>query len=195
MLASVLVLAAETVTEVGNTAAEGLATVAAEETKNPILPVVSEMLWAAIFFILLWALMKFVLLPRIVKVMDARTDKVRDDLAAAEAAEAERVAKLEQYEAGLTGARAEAVAILEAARAEGDAERRTQIAGAEADVAAVKAEAAAEVADAKARARAELTSSITDIAVGAAEAVVQGQVDRAAQARVVADYVNASGRN
>ena len=56
----------------------------------------------------------------------------------------------------------------------------------------MKAEAAAEVAEAKARARAELTGSITDIAVGAAEAVVQGQVDRAAQAQVVADYVNSS---
>jgi F-type H+-transporting ATPase subunit b len=163
--------------------------------KNPILPTVNEMFWAAIFFIALWALMKFVLLPRITKVMDGRTDKVRDDLAAAEAAETERVAKLEQYEAGLAGARVEAVAILEASRAEGDAERRTQIAAAEAEVAAARAEAAAEIADAKARARSELTGSITDIAVGAAEAVIQKPLDRAAQGRIVEDYVNSSGQN
>lgn len=187
MLASFLVLASAETTE--------LLDQAAEEVKNPILPTVNEMFWAAVFFILLWILMKYVLLPRIVGAMDGRADKVRGDLAAAEAAEAERVAKLEQYEAGLAGARAEAIAIIEAARAEGDAERRTQISAAEADVAAMKAEAAAEVAEAKARARAELTGSITDIAVGAASAVVGKQIDRAAQTRIVEEHVNSSGRN
>ena len=193
MLASILVLASEAVTT-----ADNLLDQAAGEVKpvnNPILPTVNEMFWAAVFFIALWALMKFVLLPRITKVMDGRTDKVRDDLAAAEAAETERVAKLEQYEAGLAGARAEAVAILEASRAEGDAERRTQMTAAEAEVAAARSEAASEIAEAKARARTELTSSITDIAVGAAEAVVQKPLDRAAQSRIVEDYVNASGQN
>lgn len=192
MLASILVLAAEAST----TAAEfGQAAVDAEAVKNPILPTINEMFWAAIFFIALWTLMKFVLLPRITKVMDGRTDKIRDDLAAAEAAETERAAKLEQYEAGLAGARAEAVSILEASRAEGDAERRTQITAAEAEVAAARAEAAAEIADAKSRARSELTGSITDIAVGAAEAVIQKPLDRAAQSRIVEDYVNSSGKN
>ena len=193
MLASILVLANQAVNEADNLL--GQAAGDAKTVKNPILPTVNEMFWAAIFFIALWALMKFVLLPRITKVMDGRTDKVRDDLAAAEAAETERVAKLEQYEAGLAGARSEAVAILEASRAEGDAERRTQITAAEAEVAAARAEAAAEIADAKARARTELTGSITDIAVGAAEAVVQKPLDRAAQSRIVEDYVNASGQN
>jgi F0F1-type ATP synthase membrane subunit b/b' len=95
VLASILVLAAEAST----TAAELLDQAAgdAEAVKNPILPTINEMFWAAIFFIALWTLMKFVLLPRITKVMDGRTDKIRDDLAAAEAAETERVAKLEQY--------------------------------------------------------------------------------------------------
>ena len=195
MLASILVLAAETVSQVETTAAEGMASVAAEETKNPILPVVNEMFWALVFFIALWALMKFVLLPRIVKVMDGRAERVRNDLAAAEAAEAERVTKLEQYEAGLAGARTEAIAIIEAARAEGDAERRARISAAEAEVAAMKAEAAEDVAAAKARARAELTGSLTDIAVGAASAVVGKPIDRSSQTAVVEDYVNNAGRN
>jgi F0F1-type ATP synthase membrane subunit b/b' len=149
VLASILVLAAEAST----TAVELLDQAAgdAKAVKNPILPTVNEMLWAAIFFIALWAMMKFVLLPRITKVMDGRTEKVRDDLAAAEAAEAE--------------------------------------------VAAARAAAAAEIADAKARARSELSGSITDIAVGAAEAVVQKPLDRAAQSRIVEDYVNSSGQN
>ena len=55
------------------------------------------------------------------------------------------------------------------------------------------ADVAAAVVAAKARARTELTASITDIAVGAAEAVVQKPIDRAAQTALVEDYVNRSG--
>jgi F-type H+-transporting ATPase subunit b len=193
VLASILVLATEAVTT-----ADNLLNQQAEEVKavkNPILPTVNEMFWAAIFFIALWALMKFVLLPRITSVMDARAEKIRADQAAAEAAEVARVAKLEQYESGLAGARSEAVALLEAARSEGDSVRREQIAGAEADAAAVKAVAAAEVASAKDLARRELAGSITDIAVGAAEAVVQKSIDRSAQTQLVEDYINGAGRN
>jgi F-type H+-transporting ATPase subunit b len=193
VLASILVLASEAVTT-----ADNLLNQQAEEVKavkNPILPTVNEMFWAAIFFIALWALMKFVLLPRITSAMDARAEKIRADQAAAEAAEVERTAKLEQYEAGLAGARSEAIAVLEAARSEGDAVRREQIAAAEAEVASVKASAAAEVAEAKDRARRELAGSITDIAVGAAEAVVQKSIDRSAQTQLVEDYINGAGRN
>lgn len=192
MLASILVLASSNAAE----SIDALMTQdTAKEVKNPILPTLNEMFWAAVFFLVLWALMKYVLLPRIVKVMDGRAERVRSDHAAAEAAEDDRIVKLEQYEAGLAGARAEAVAIIEAARSEADAQRRTEIAAAEADVAAIKADAAADVADAKARARAELTGSITDLAVDAASAVVGRPVDRSAQASVVEDYVNSAGRN
>ena len=193
MLASILVLAQEAVTT-----ADNLLNQQAEEVKavkNPILPTVNEMFWAAIFYIALWILMKYVLLPRITSVMDARTEKIRADQAAAEAAETERTTKLEQYEAALAGARSEAVGVLEAARSEGDAVRREQIAAAEADVAATKAAAAADVAAAKDRARQELSGSITDIAVGAAEAVVQKTIDRSAQTQLVEDYLNGAGRN
>lgn len=184
MLALITVLAETAATDVAE---------ATEEVKNPILPTLNEMFWALVFFLLLWALMKYVLLPPIMKVFQARADRIRDDLAAAEAAETDRITKLEQYEAELAGARAEAVALIEQARSEGDAERRTQIGAAEAEVAAQKAAAAAEIAEAKAAARAELTGSIADIAVGAAEAVVQKPIDRSAQTQLVEDYVNRAG--
>lgn len=185
MLALVRVLAETAATDVQR-ATESAA-------KNPILPTINEMFWAAVVFMLLWALMKFVLLPPITKVMAARAEAIRNDLQAAEAAEAQRVTRLADYEAGLAGARSEAVSIIEQARGEGDAERRVQIAAADAEVAALRSEAAAEIAAAKERARTELTASITDIAVGAAEAVVQKPIDRAAQTALVEDYVSRSG--
>ena len=166
---------------------------AVAETKNPILPEISEMLWAGVFFLVLWALMKFVLLPPVMKVMNDRDDKVREDHQAAEHAEMQRVTKLEVYESEMMGARAESVAIIEAGRAEGEAQRREAVTAAESEVAAQRAAAAEEIAAAKERARGELTGSIADIAVGAAEAVVQKPIDRAAQVQVVEDYVNRTG--
>jgi len=166
---------------------------AVAETKNPILPVASEFLWAAVFFLLLWTLMKFVLLPPVLKVMNARDDKVREDHQAAGHAETERVSKLEQYESGMAGARSEAIRLIEEGRAQGEAQRREAVTAAEAEVAVQRAAATEEIAAAKTQARTELTSSIADLAVGAAEAVVQKPLDRAAQVQVVEDYVNRAG--
>jgi F0F1-type ATP synthase membrane subunit b/b' len=45
-----------------------------------------------VFFLLLWALMKFVLLPPVLRTMNARDDKVREDQQAAEAADEEQIA-------------------------------------------------------------------------------------------------------
>ena len=188
MLALVNVFAEAATTDLNQAVAEATA-------KNPILPVVNEMFWTLVFFAILWALMKFVLLPPVMRTFKERADKVRDDQQAAEAADTARVDRLEQYEAGLAGARSEAVKLIEQARAEGDAERRVQVGAAEADVASLRTEAAAEIAGAKDRARGELTSSITDIAVGAAEAVVQKSIDRSAQVSVVEDYVAQAGKN
>lgn len=191
MLALVRVLAETAGADVTNSVTEAVQ----ETAKNPILPVMNEMFWSLVFFAILWALMKFVLLPPVMRTFKARADAVRGDQQAAEAAEATRVDRLEKYEAGLHDARTEAVKLIEHARSEGDAERRIRIGAAEADVATIRADAAAEITGAKERARVELTGSITDIAVGAAEAVVQKPIDRDAQVRVVEDYVARAGQN
>jgi F-type H+-transporting ATPase subunit b len=191
VLALVRVLAEAATTDVNNAVSDAVQ----ETAKNPILPVMNEMFWSLVFFGILWALMKFVLLPPVMRTFKERADKVREDQEAADTAETTRVDRLATYEAGLAGARTEAVKLIEQARSEGDAERRTQIGAAEADVASIRADAAAEITGAKERARTELTGSITDIAVGAAEAVVQKPIDRDAQVRVVEDYVARAGQN
>lgn len=164
-----------------------------QEPKNPILPTSSEIVWGAITFFILWALMKYVLLPPIMKGIEARAEKIRTDEARAEAAQAEADRLLEEYEASLVTTKAEAVRITEDARAKAEADRREKVAVAEAEAAEIRSRAAHEVADAKAAAKAELTSSITSIAVGAAETVVGRPLDAGAQAQLIEDYVNRSG--
>jgi F-type H+-transporting ATPase subunit b len=141
-------------------------------------------------FVLLWILMKFVLLPPMLKLFEERAAKQRDDLAAAAQATQETVDAETEYEAGLSGARAEALAKVEAARAEAEAYRQEKLAAAEADATATRAASAAAVAEARTAALAELQGSLADIAVGAAEAVTERPIDRDAQVQVIEDYVN-----
>lgn len=161
-----------------------------EKVNNPILPTANEFFWAAVTFLLLWLLMKYVLLPPLMKVMEERTKKRVEDLDAAYRAENQMEEAQERYDAALSGARAEAVAKIEAARREAEEYRQGQMAGAEADAAAARAAGAAEAADARAAAMAELRGSLADLAVGAAEAVVERPIDRQSQLQVIEDYIN-----
>lgn len=166
---------------------------AVEEASNPILPTQNELFWGAVTFLLMWALMKYVFLPPIMKAMEARNAKLREDLDAAEHATAQAELATAEYEAGLTSARAEASRIIEDARAKADEQRKQLLAEAEAEVATMRQAAAAEVAAAKAAAMEELRDGVAGIAVGAAEAVVRKRLDAAAQMRVIEDYVNRAG--
>ena len=178
-LSTVLLLAAE----------EGVV----EEASNPILPTMNELFWGAVSFLALWALMKFVFLPPITKVMAARSDKLREDVDAAEHAQAQAELAVAEYEASLTSARAEASRIIDDARAKADDRRKEILAAAEAEVATARQAAADEVAEAKEAAMVELRESVAGIAVGAAEAVVAKRLDAAAQVQVIEDYVNRAG--
>jgi len=174
-------------------AADAAEAAAEEEIANPILPVGNELFWAAICFFALWALMKWVLLPPVLRTMEAREAKVREDLEAAEQASGARAEALADYEATLAGARVEAVRVIEDARATADGRRKTALAQAEEQVSVAKAQTAQEIAEAKSAARAELQGSIASVAIGAAEAVVQKPLDRAAEAPVIEEYVNRAG--
>ena len=163
------------------------------KTSNPILPTANELFWGGVTFALLWVLMKWVLLPPITRAMNRRSAKVRDDLDAADSTDAKADAELRNYEASLQSAKAEAVRIIEDARAGADEQRRQVVSAAETEAATVRADAAHEVAEAKDRAKAELQQSVASVAIEAAEAVVQKQLDRGAAMQTIEDYVNRAG--
>jgi F-type H+-transporting ATPase subunit b len=145
---------------------------------NPILPVLPEIIWGGACFLVLWALMKFWLLKPYTSTMQARADKVRADLEAADAASAQADAALADYEASLAGARAEASRLVDDARVQAEAHRREVLGVAE-----------GEVAEAKAAALAELRPSVTTIATQAAAAVVGRPLDPAQQQAIVEEYL------
>ncbi len=158
-------------------AEEGAEHGAEEAATNPIIPDVAEMFWTLVFFFLLLALVNYVFLPPIRKVMDERAERIRDDLAAAEADQAKAASASGELADELADVRAEAHSVIDAARAEAMAQRAELVGAAEADVAAMRAEAEAEIATARATAMAAIGPQVGDVAAQAASQALGRTVD------------------
>jgi F-type H+-transporting ATPase subunit b len=91
----------------------------AEETPNPLLPPVYDILWSGVaFLIILFFFWKFVL-PRVQKALDERSALIEGGIEKAQNAQAEAQAALDSYNRQLNEARSEAAAIREQARVDG----------------------------------------------------------------------------
>ena len=71
----------------------------------------SQLLWLAVFFVLLYVLMAKVALPRVGSILQARRDRIAADLAEAQAHKEESEAAMAAYEKALADARNRAQAI------------------------------------------------------------------------------------
>lgn len=116
----------------------------------------SQLLWLAIFFIALYALMSRVAIPRIGGILEARRQRMADDIAAAGRLKDESSAVLAAYEKSLADAHARAQAMAgethdrlnaqaEETRKRLEAELNNKIAAAERQIAATKTAAMASV--------------------------------------------------
>ncbi|QGG94599.1 F0F1 ATP synthase subunit B [Actinomarinicola tropica] len=163
------------------------------EAPNPVLPELNELIWIGIAFIVLLALgMKFAY-PAVASAMEARSEKIRSDLEAAERTRLDAEAEAEKYRASLGDAQAESARILDEARTSAESVRAERLAAAESEAAEIKAKAVADAEQIKAQALADLRSEVVALAVGAAEQVVQRNLDAAAQAELIENYINQVG--
>ena len=122
--------------------------------------------------------------------MEERTAKIEGDLDAAEAAKAEAESIKADYAAKVADAKTESARIIEEARQAADQLKADQQARLNEELAAARASAQADIDAAKGQAMAELRGEVSDIAIGAAEAVVGANLDRAAQTQLIEDYIN-----
>ena len=161
-----------------------------QEAPSPILPPANELIWGSISFVLLFlALAKFAF-PAIKKGMADRTERIRADLEGAESAKAEAERVAGEYKAQLADARAEAGRIIEEARQQADALKRDQEQRLQGELAEMRERAAADVESAKSQALADLRADVADLAIGAAEVVVQANLDRDTQRQLVDQYID-----
>lgn len=163
------------------------------ESPSPILPALDELVWGSLSFLVLLGLMWKFAFPAIKGGMNARTERIRADLDAAETAKSEAVGVLDGYKAQLADAKAESARIIEEARQAADALKKDQEARLQTELAEARARAAADIESAKAQATADLRGELATLAVGAASAVVNKNLDPAAQTQLIEDYINQVG--
>jgi len=160
-----------------------------QKAPSPILPATNELIWGAISFAVLLLLLRKFAWPGIKTGIEARTERIRSDLAGAESAKEEAERVLAEYRAQLADAKAESGRIIEEARQQADAVKRDQEARVQTEIASMRERAAADVEGAKSQALADLRGEVADLAIGAAEVIVQRNLDHDTQVQLVEQYI------
>ncbi|MEU1088102.1 F0F1 ATP synthase subunit B [Streptomyces sp. NPDC005576] len=96
-----------------------LVQLAAEETENPLIPPIPELVIGLIAFLIVFGLLAKKLLPNINKVLDERREAIEGGIEKADAAQTEAQSVLEQYKAQLAEARHEAARLRQEAQEQG----------------------------------------------------------------------------
>lgn len=163
------------------------------EAPNPILPELNEVIWGGLsFFVLLLAMIKWGF-PAVRSAMQGRTEKIRNDLQSAQATHDEAAKIKQQHEAALAETKAASARVLDEARQEAAAVKADLQVRAEADIAEMRQRANADVASARQRALADLQGEVSEVIVGAAERVVEQNLDPAAQRQLIENYITSVG--
>lgn len=163
------------------------------EAPSPILPATDELIWGILSFVVLFGLLTKFALPGIQKAMAGRTERIRSNLDDAERVKAEAATVLTQYQAQLSEARNESSRIIEEARQTADQLRRDLMARAEAEVNDLRQRTHQEIQAAQQRAVADLRAQVCELAIGAAEVVVQKSLDGDTSRALVERYIEQVG--
>ena len=160
------------------------------EAPNLIFPEVDEIIWGGAAFLILLAFMVWKGFPAVKRAMDARSDKIRADLDAADEAKAAAMRTRTEYEAQLAEAKAAAARIIDDARAQAAELSGELQARASADIAEQRARAAADIETSRLQAVDDLRGEVAAIAVGAAERVVGASLDADAHRSLIDGYID-----
>ena len=166
---------------------------APDESPNPIIPEWNEVIWGGLAFLILFVLMTKYAYPAVKKAMDDRSAKIQADIDAAENARAEAEQLRSDYDLKLAEAKAEASRIIDEARQEAEAVRQERIAAIDGEIAEKRAQADADIVVAQERAFQEMRGQVTALAVGAAERIVESNLDASAQSHLVDSFIDRVG--
>ena len=170
--------------------AEGGSVDDCQEAPNQLLPETNEIIWGSFGFLVVFFFVAKFGYPAMKKSMDARTERIRNDLDSAEQQRTEADQLLADYRAQLADAKNESARIIEEARQSADALKRDQEGRLQSELADLRSKAAADIEAAKTQAIADLRGEVAQLAVGAAEVVVGKNLDQATQVQLIEDYIN-----
>jgi F-type H+-transporting ATPase subunit b len=175
--------------------AEGNPVERCQKAPNPILPATNELVLGTVTFLLLLGVMWKFAFPMVAKAMNDRTQKIRDNLDEAERTKNDAQRVLEEYQLQLADAKNESARIIEEARQTAEQMRRDLMVRAEAEVNELRDRTRNEIAAAQQRAVADLRAQVSELAIGAAEVVVQRNLDRDTNRALVERYIEQVGSN
>jgi len=166
-----------------------------QKAPSPLKPANNEVIWGTLaFLVLLVAMWKFGV-PAVKNMEKAREDRIRNDLEGAEKARTDAESEKAEYLAQIAGAREEAGRIIEEARQSAEQVRRDLIARAEAEATEIHDRAQADITTQQERAMAELRTDVTQLSIDLAERIVEHNLDRDTQQRLVDSFINQVGSN
>ena len=157
--------------------------------KEDLYPQLSEIIVGAIAFGIVFAFMTKWVIPRLNKILEERRNKIQGDLERAEATRREADAELARYREQLANAREEANRIIEEGRRTAEQLRADLQARAEQEAQATVARATEEIRAERDRVLRELSAQVGQIAVELAGRVVEKELDKPTQQRLVDEFI------
>lgn len=161
-----------------------------QEAPSQLIPEWNEIIWGGLGFLVVFFFLAKYGLPQIKSTMDARTEKIRGDISAAEEQRSDAEHLLAEYRAQLNDAKSEAGRIIEESRQAADQIKRDQEARLQSELAELRTRAVADIEAAKNQAMADLRGEVAQLAIGAAETIVQRNLDADTQTQLVEEYIN-----
>jgi F-type H+-transporting ATPase subunit b len=146
----------------------------------------SQIFWTAVSFAVMMAVLAWKGLPAITRILDARAEQIRTDLATAEQQRLAAEKALADYEAKLAKAKDEAAGIVNTARAEAKALVDARMGELEQEIARRREDAKASINATKAQAMKELQGQVADLALKVTEQLLATNLD-AKKAKVLTD--------
>lgn len=167
----------------------------AEEISGPaiLLPKLSEFVPAAIAFVVIWVLLAKLAWPSVLKMMDARENKIKSDLDEAERQRKEATAAAAESKAKISEAEREAEEIVADAKREAEAQRAQILDEAQKSASEIIAKAHNVVNLERHKAMVELSDSVVDLSVEIAGKIIGDSLDEAGQRKLAEKYLEEVG--
>src|SRR3989454_7716381 len=160
-----------------------------EEAFTPFSINTGLIFWTIVVFGILLLLLWKLGLPALLKSVEERERRIQQQLEDAERARAEAVRLLEEHKRTIAGARAEAQEIVARAKSVAEKERETLLAKARQEYEQLLGRARKEIDAEKEKAILELRREAVDLSIAAASKLIAGNLDTAANRRLVTEYL------
>ncbi|MEP7055864.1 MAG: F0F1 ATP synthase subunit B [Actinomycetota bacterium] len=161
-----------------------------EDPFSPVSPKLNELIWSAVFFVVLLVILYRVAWPKLQAALAAREQAITGSVKEAEATRAEADGVLAEYRAKLVDAQTESQRIIDEGRRTGEQIVADARARADTEAQALVARAQADIAGERDRAITALRAELAGLSIELASRVVGKSLDTPAQRALVDSYID-----